>query len=164
MREQILYVIVWTVCVVLLLFTCYTVLTQERSIRTLKRQLEVANTKIRSMRIKVPNIEDIAVKPKMYYEEMNMRVTAYCPCEQCCGRYSDGITATGNDAYQKGVAVDPSVIPYGSAIDIPGYGAVEADDCGAAIKKNRLDVRFKTHQEALNWGVKYLTVRVYKKE
>ncbi len=95
------------------------------------------------------------------YVEIDFKVTAYCPCEKCCGRYSDGLTSTNTDAYSKGVAVDPQLIPYGIVLDIPEYGKVIADDCGGAIKGNRLDVRFKTHQEALNWGVRHLTVKVY---
>jgi len=101
-----------------------------------------------------PTVEfDVIVK--------KMRVSAYCPCRLCCGNYSDGVTSTGKSAYTKGVAVDPTVIPYGTIINIPGYGEVIADDCGGAIKGNRLDVRFTSHQAALNWGVKNLEVRIY---
>ena len=128
------------------------------TVSTLHKDLDEAHIKILDMKIKALN-----AKPKKRYKEMEMRVTAYCPCKRCCAPHADGITSVGNDAYQKGVAVDPSVIPYGSVLDIPGYGVVEADDAGGAIKQNRLDVRFKTHQEALNWGVKYLTVKVYPK-
>jgi len=84
--------------------------------------------------------------------EIEVEVTAYCPCEKCCGEYADGLTATGKDAYTKGVAVDPKVIPLGSTIHIPGYGTVEADDVGGAIKGAKIDVRFRTHKEAKQWG------------
>jgi 3D (Asp-Asp-Asp) domain-containing protein len=99
------------------------------------------------------------------YKEVKriMKITAYCPCARCCGEFADGRTATGKDAYTKGVAVDPSVIPYGTVIHIPGYGTATADDCGGAIKGDRLDVRFTTHQEALNWGVRFLEITVLSK-
>lgn len=96
--------------------------------------------------------------------EKTMTVTAYCPCERCCQQFSDGQTATGTNAYERGVAVDPKFITYGSMVFIPEYGYVMADDCGGAIKGNRLDVRFSTHQEALNWGVRILKVRIYPKK
>jgi 3D (Asp-Asp-Asp) domain-containing protein len=95
------------------------------------------------------------------YREVLMNVSAYCPCEKCCGEWSDGITSTGKDAYTKGVAVDPKVIPLGTKIEIPDYGVVYADDVGGSIKGNKLDVRFKTHQEALNWGRKHIKVKIW---
>jgi len=106
------------------------------------------------------NIED--KEPQVSYDSILMKVTAYCPGECCCGKYADGQTSQGVDAYTKGVAVDPSFIPYESVINIPGYGVVAADDCGGVIKDTKLDVRFPTHQEALNWGVRYLMVGVYR--
>jgi len=91
------------------------------------------------------------------------KVTAYCPCSLCTN--GDGITATGRDAYTIGVAVDESIIPLGSRLDIPEYGTwVLADDVGGAIKNKHIDIRFKTHQEALNWGVKKLKIRIWRRE
>jgi len=92
-------------------------------------------------------------------------VSAYCPCEICCSKkFSDGLTATGTDAHIKGVAVDPKLIPLNSRIDVPGYGNwILADDIGGAIEGCHIDIRFKTHQEAINWGVKTLKIRVWTK-
>ena len=98
------------------------------------------------------------------WEIVQMRVTAYCPCEQCCGQYSDGVTACGykiqpGDTF---VAADRRY-SFGTEMLIPSYSngrAVKVLDRGGAIKGNRLDVFFATHQEALEWGVKYLEVSV----
>ncbi|MHC4212229.1 MAG: 3D domain-containing protein [Planctomycetota bacterium] len=93
-----------------------------------------------------------------------MRVTAYCPCEKCCGSYSDGITASGHKIQNADtfVAAD-SRYKFGTEMFIPGYNhsnKVKVLDRGGAIKNNRLDVFFNTHQQALEWGVRYLDVEV----
>ena len=101
------------------------------------------------------------------FKKITAKITAYCPCEKCCGEYSDGVTSTGPDAYTRGCAVDPRRIPYGSIIQIDGYGTVTADDTGGAMRNSdiyHIDVRFATHQEALNFGVKKEEVLVYYKE
>ncbi len=86
-------------------------------------------------------------------------VTAYCPCEKCCGKWADGITASGKPAVGKIVAAPPE-IPFGTVLSVPGYAPDAVDqDSGGAITGNRLDVLFATHQEALNWGVQELMVR-----
>ena len=87
------------------------------------------------------------------------RITAYCPCENCCGQFADGITASGAPAKGKLIAA-PKSIPFHTWIDIPGYGYAEVLDRGGAIKGRRLDLLFPTHQEALNWGVQYLEIRL----
>ena len=87
------------------------------------------------------------------------RITAYCPCVQCCGRFSDGITASGSPAKGKLIAA-PKSIPFGTWINIEGYGYAEVLDRGGAIKGRRLDLLFPTHQEALNWGVQYLEIEI----
>lgn len=87
------------------------------------------------------------------------KVTAYCPCSTCCGK-SNGITATGTVATQgRTIAVDPNKIPYGTEVIINGHTYV-AEDCGGAIKGNKIDLFFDNHQDALNWGVQYLEVTI----
>lgn len=84
-------------------------------------------------------------------------VTAYCACSKCCGK-SDGITATGTKAKQgRTIAVDPRKIPYGTRLKIGGHTYV-AEDCGGAIKGNRLDIFFNNHNDALKFGVQKMKV------
>lgn len=86
------------------------------------------------------------------------RITAYCPCEKCCGSWADGITATGTIATEgRTIAVDPDVIPLGSIVEINGVEYV-AEDVGGAIKGDRIDLYFNSHEDALEWGVQYLDI------
>ena len=87
------------------------------------------------------------------------RISAYCICSRCCGKWSDGITASGKPAVGKLIAAPPE-IPFGTWIDIPGYGIAEVLDRGGVIKGRRLDLLFSNHQAALNWGVQYLEIRL----
>lgn len=88
------------------------------------------------------------------------KITAYCPCTKCCGKWANGITSTGVIAQaNRTIAVDPKVIPYGTTVMIDGKEYI-AEDCGGAIKGNRIDIYFDTHQEALQWGVKYKGVEM----
>jgi uncharacterized protein YabE (DUF348 family) len=63
-----------------------------------------------------------------------------------CGRSpsdpSYGITSTGVPVTKGIVAVDPSVIPYGTRMYIPGYGFAVAADTGGAIIGNIIDLGF----------------------
>ena len=49
------------------------------------------------------------------------------------------------------IAVDPSVIPYGTQVIIGGH-VYTAEDCGGAIKKNRIDIYVNSHEKALELG------------
>ncbi len=94
---------------------------------------------------------------------VRMRVTAYCPCPKCCGCYSDGITASGHKIHQGDtfVAADKNY-PFETEMIIPGYNSgklVKVLDRGGVIRGNRLDVFFNSHQQALQWGVRYLDVK-----
>ena len=92
------------------------------------------------------------------------KLTAYCPCMKCCGK-TDGITSTGTLAAEgRTIAVDPRVIPYGSTVTIYfADGTVHtytAEDCGGAIKENRIDVFFSSHDAARAFGVQSAMVYV----
>lgn len=98
---------------------------------------------------------------------VEMLVTAYCPCEICCGEDADGRTALNDDAYVcDGVAADPKAIPYRTKLKIPGVGIREVDDTGGAMRKlwrkgiYHIDLRFSTHEEALEWGIQTLEVEI----
>ena len=82
------------------------------------------------------------------------KVTGYCPCMKCCGK-TDGITASGVKARANHTIAAPSTYAFGTRISLDGYGVFVVEDRGGAIKDNRLDRFFNTHQEALNWGVKF---------
>lgn len=66
------------------------------------------------------------------------------------------ITATGIDLRSQSnvIAVDPSVIPLGSFVEVEGYGFAVAGDTGGAIKGNIIDVHFPTVDQCLIWGRK----------
>lgn len=95
------------------------------------------------------------------------KLTAYCSCKKCCGKWADNRGPEVVGAIGKvltagySIAVDPNVIPYGSIVIINGK-EYEAMDCGGAIKGNRIDVYFNSHEEALEFGVQY--ANVYLKE
>jgi 3D (Asp-Asp-Asp) domain-containing protein len=99
------------------------------------------------------------------WQTVRMRVTAYCPCEKCCGEYADGQTASGHDI-QPGdtfVAADRKY-PFGTEMVIPGYNntkPVKVLDRGGAIKGDCLDLFFHSHQQALEWGVRDIDVKIH---
>ena len=99
--------------------------------------------------------------PAAEYNEITVTATAYCPCKKCCGK-TDGITATGTQATAgRTIAVDPSIIPYGTEVIINGNTYV-AEDCGGAVKGKDIDIFFNTHEEALQFGRQTIVAAVVK--
>ncbi|MGB0767952.1 MAG: 3D domain-containing protein [Phycisphaeraceae bacterium] len=92
-----------------------------------------------------------------------MKTTAYSPDERSCGKWADGITASGKSVWMNGgrlVAADRK-IPYGTILTVPGYNnekPVQVWDRGGKIRGNRLDLLYPTHEIALQWGVQDLPV------
>jgi 3D (Asp-Asp-Asp) domain-containing protein len=89
---------------------------------------------------------------------LTMRATAYCP-NGCCGS-SHGRTATGRRAEYGIVAVDPRVIPLGTALYVDRYGFAIAADTGRKIKGARIDLCFPTHREAMGFGTRSVKVLI----
>jgi 3D (Asp-Asp-Asp) domain-containing protein/chromosome segregation ATPase len=69
-----------------------------------------------------------------------------------------GMTATGVPVGWGTVAVDPSVIPLGSRLTVPGYGSGVAADTGSAVHGAQVDLWFPTPRQAFNWGRRVVTV------
>lgn len=84
----------------------------------------------------------------------DFKLTHYCveTHEHICGT-GTGLTATGTYVTaERTVAVDPTVIPYGTKIYIEGYGWRIAEDCGGAVNGNHIDIAVETHSQALDIG------------
>lgn len=77
------------------------------------------------------------------------KLTGYCPCYYCSEEFGTA-TATGTTCTAgRTVAVDPTVIPYGTHLLINGHEYI-AEDCGGAIKENKIDVYCDTHEECFS--------------
>jgi 3D (Asp-Asp-Asp) domain-containing protein len=72
-----------------------------------------------------------------------------------------GRTATGLPVGQGIVAVDPSVIPLGTQLTIPGYGEGVAADTGSAVQGYTIDLWFPTLADALAWGRRTVTITLH---
>jgi len=108
--------------------------------------------------------------PRQEPTTKTFRVSAYCQNSCCCGKFADGITASGHKIKPGDAFVAAAKgIPFGTMVTIPGYAngqPVPVLDRGGAIGEGKLDVFFDDdpetgltgHQRALNWGVQYLEV------
>jgi len=72
-----------------------------------------------------------------------------------------GTTAAGLPVGWGTVAVDPSTIPLGTRMTIPGYGEGVAADTGSAIQGAAIDLWFPTTQQALSWGRRVVTIELH---
>jgi 3D (Asp-Asp-Asp) domain-containing protein len=72
-----------------------------------------------------------------------------------------GHTATGMPVGWGVVAVDPSVIPLGTRLTIPGYGEGVAADTGSAVRGATIDLWFPSLAQARAWGRRTVTITLH---
>jgi len=72
-----------------------------------------------------------------------------------------GTTATGLPVGWGVAAVDPSVIPLGTHMTIPGYGEAVAADTGGAIVGATIDLWFPSVAQAQAWGRRTVTITLH---
>lgn len=95
-----------------------------------------------------------------YYKTDNVTATGYTHTDAGC----DMITSTGTTVHYGTVAVDPRFIPYGTRMLIVShdgeryYGIATAEDCGGAIKRDKMDLYFPTYQECIDFGRRRCTI------
>ena len=118
------------------------------------------------------------------HQTLIIETTGYCECGKCCSWHRSwrppfhpvyssgplkgkpkrvGITASGTKAQKGTIAADTRFYPFGTVMDVPGYGLCRVEDRGGAIQgPARIDLFFNSHKEALHWGRKRVSVHVWK--
>ena len=130
-------------------------------------------------RAAIPDITTVDISG----DTQELLATGYCNCGKCCGwrkkwflfgepvyNYGKmkgspkkvGVTASGKVAAKGTIAADPSVYPFGTKMEIPGYGTGIVQDIGGSIKGAHIDLWFPTHEDAIAWGSQKLKVKVEK--
>lgn len=122
--------------------------TKETQTKTETTQAEAPKTETTTP-VETPKAETAATNGKVVY----VQATAYSRAEAG----SSNFTFNGIDLRQNPqvIAVDPSVIPIGSIVNVEGYGTAIAADTGGAIKGNIIDVHFPTVEQCRIWGRKF---------
>jgi 3D (Asp-Asp-Asp) domain-containing protein len=134
-------------------------LASERGLNTTKLaelQAQARAARERAQRIVVPTsagrTAPVATPTARAGTTMTVHATAYS---------LPGTTATGLPVGWGVVAVDPSVIPLGTRMTIPGYGEGIAADTGSAVRGAMIDVWLPTHAQALAWGTRTVTIAIH---
>ncbi|MDA0321131.1 MAG: 3D domain-containing protein [Verrucomicrobia bacterium] len=106
--------------------------------------------------------------------------TGYCKCESCCGWTRNwlgrpvfaygpsrgkvkrvGVTSNGSHARVGTIAADTGVFPFGTIIYVPGYGYGKVEDRGGDIKGKHIDLYFRSHGQAQEWGRRVKDIKIW---
>ena len=114
--------------------------------------------------IEEPSEEVEPIKKEVY------RVTAYCPCAECCGEWAINrptdangepivIGAWGFELVDGYSAASP--MAFGTQVELDGIGTVEIQDRTAKwvidrFGENVIDIYMEDHLEACEFGVQYI--------
>ena len=120
----------------------------------------------------LPFAQETFDNDKIYLGEFVL--TAYCPCEKCCGEYGVNRPIDENGdlivygAYGQrleagvSIATDPNVIGFNQEVYINGV-VYKAHDTGGNINGNQIDIYMADHDEAVEFGAQYADVYLIKK-
>ena len=84
----------------------------------------------------------------------DFKLTAYCNCKTCCGKWSGGPTASGKMPVA-GRTIAMNDIPFGTKLIINDHEFV-VEDRGTSY--GHIDILFNSHTEALQFGKQYAPV------
>ena len=82
------------------------------------------------------------------------KLTAYCSCSICCGKWSGGGTASGTTP-TPGRTIAMAGVPFGTKLSINGQ-IYTVEDRGTAY--GHVDIFMGSHSQALSFGMKYADV------
>jgi 3D (Asp-Asp-Asp) domain-containing protein/peptidoglycan hydrolase CwlO-like protein len=131
---------------------------QSAYLTSLRRQQDLNRARIAALAQQaVERSEELApatppAPPPAAGNRMTVSSTGYC---------LRGTTATGVPVGPGVVAVDPSVIPLGTRMFVPGYGKGYAADTGSAVVGRVIDLWFSSCDQAIAWGRRTVTITLY---
>lgn len=100
-----------------------------------------------------PKKEESAKSPSPALRSLGVfKTTGYCPCKSCSGGWGRHTSTGAVAASSHTIAVDPSVIPYGSRVMINGV-IYTAEDKGGGVKGRHIDIFYDTHAESKHHGI-----------
>jgi len=119
----------------------------------------VANARAAQARSAVVATESVPVSEATASVVLTKAVTAGRSLSVVATGYAlGGRTSTGLPVGWGVAAVDPSVIPLGTHMTVPGYGEAVAADVGGAVRGAVIDLWFPTVAQANAWGRRSVTV------
>jgi len=150
-KRQCGYIVGILILILMLVFMAATIWINYQMMSQILWQQEDGLDQMMEIRNSVDSIVDDVDKP-VITSAGEFEITHYCTCSICCGDYADGITATGTVATPgRTVAADPTILPYGTILLINEKEYV-VEDCGGAIKGNRIDILMESHEAARKAG------------
>lgn len=130
-------------------------------------------TPVEDLEVILPDLPDLPIEEEEVVETptvITYRVTAYCACEKCCGRWAFNRPTDENGepiVYgAAGVALVngyscAGTLPFGTKVELDGYGVVEVQDRTAnwivdKYGENIIDIFINDHEKAWDFGEQYL--------
>lgn len=117
--------------------------------------------------------EPVAKEYASYYEYLEnepvvesaeFKVTYYCGCSKCCGKWSEGSESEAHGCNGDklipfvSIATDPDIIPYGTELWDDEGNHYMAMDTGSGVDGYHIDLFTGNHNEALKLGVNNITL------
>lgn len=99
--------------------------------------------------------EDVTAPTGHWVPLGEYRLTFYCNCKRCCGRWAGGPTASGKMPAE-GRTVACGSLPLGTRILIAGQGEYVVEDRG--VKGKHIDIYMASHSACLQKGVQHAGV------
>ena len=150
-------------CFIVLIFSLVDAFHKDEPVEVVEQSVQYSQTSVRGDNIPASGYSSLEamIEDGEYPENRAIfKVTHYCGCSKCCGKWSSGsesdaIGASGTKlkAYQS-IAVDPNVIPLGTILHDSTGKQYVAEDTGSAINGYRIDIFTGNHQAAKELGVK----------
>ena len=99
--------------------------------------------------------EDVTAPAGHWVDMGSYKLTFFCNCRRCCGKWAGGPTASGTMPAE-GRTVACGALPLGTRILIAGQGEFIVEDRG--VSGRHIDIYMNSHSACLKKGVQYAEV------